>query len=105
MQVSAFGVVAGQCSLHFVDETIHVHQEAGTASMRASRDDLGRTLGKTFLPGEPSPTPNIAIGNCRKAAKVVDLACMPKFPEKIFEAKPKVLRKTRHVAVQHDDPV
>ena len=70
--------------------------------MRASRDNLGRTLGKAFLPGEPCPTPDIAIGNRRKAAQVVDPSRMPKFPEKIFEAKPKVLRKLCHVAVQHN---
>jgi len=99
-----FSVVAGKSSFHFVDQTIHVHQEAGTAGMWAFRDDFGRALGKAFLPGKACPTPDIAIGNRCKAAQVIDPACIPKFPEKVFEAEPKVLRKLRHVAAQHDPP-
>ena len=95
-------VVAGQGSLHFSDETINVNKEACTAGMRASGDYLLCTLGKSFLPSEPSPTPDIAVGNCRNPPQVVDPACVPKISEKILEAEPKVPRELRHVAMEHD---
>lgn len=95
-------VVAGQRSIHFGDQAINVNKQACTAGMRASSDDSLCTLGKSFLASEPGPTPDIAIGNCRNPPQVVDPARMPKISEKILEAKPKVARELRHVAVQHD---
>jgi hypothetical protein len=70
--------------------------------MRASRDDLGCAVGEAHLPRNSSPTPDIAVGDCGNTPQVVHPACMPKSPEKILEAKPKVSRKLRHGAVQHD---
>ena len=70
--------------------------------MWASSDNLPCSLGDDFLAGESGPTPDIAVGNCRNSPQVVDPACMAKIREKILEAKPKVPRELRHVAVQHD---
>jgi hypothetical protein len=98
----AFGVIAGESSLHFGNEAIYIREKAGTAGVRTSRDDFRCTLGKSILAGEPCPTPYITVADRRKPPQVVAAACVLKVSEEIFEAKPKALRKRNHGAVQHN---